>query len=96
METGYDIVPLLGNHEAMLLDACENNELTSEWIQNGGAETLKSFEISSLKNIECKYLNFFKALKLSNYSVYILAITFKEPKIFWLFLRMVSFEFSWD
>jgi len=35
---GFDIIPLLGNHEAMLLDAYNNEELTSKWIQNGGSE----------------------------------------------------------
>ena len=63
MEEGYDIVPLMGNHEVMLLDAYENEKSISIWIQNGGAETLKSFEISSLKTIELKYIEFFKKLK---------------------------------
>jgi serine/threonine protein phosphatase 1 len=62
---GFDIIPLLGNHEAMLLDAYNNKELTSKWIQNGGSETLKSFNITSLKDIEPKYIEFFKGL--SNY-----------------------------
>ena len=62
-EEGYDLVPLLGNHEAMLLDAHKNKEHISKWIQNGGSETLKSFKISSLKDIEPKYLKFFKELK---------------------------------
>ena len=65
MAKGFDIIPLLGNHEAMLLDAYNNKELTSAWIQNGGSETLKSFNITSLKDIEPKYIEFFKGL--SNY-----------------------------
>ena len=59
---GFDIVPLLGNHEAMLLDAYENEELVSIWIQNGGHETLKSFNISSLNDMEAKYIEFIKGL----------------------------------
>jgi serine/threonine protein phosphatase 1 len=59
----YDIVPLMGNHEVMLLEAYENEKNTSKWIQNGGSETLKSFEISSLKSIDVKYIEFFKKLK---------------------------------
>lgn len=59
---GFDIIPLLGNHEAMLLDAYSYSELTSKWIQNGGSETLKSFNITSLKDIESKYIKFFKGL----------------------------------
>lgn len=58
----FDIVALLGNHEAMLLDAYNNSELTSKWIQNGGFETLKSFNITSFKDIEPKYIEFFKGL----------------------------------
>jgi serine/threonine protein phosphatase 1 len=59
---GFDIVPLSGNHEAMLIDAYENEELESKWIQNGGSETLKSFNISSLNYMEAKYIEFFKGL----------------------------------
>lgn len=59
---GYDIVPLLGNHEAMLLDAHKNKDHIPQWIQNGGSETLKSFRINSLNNIDSKYLKFFRGL----------------------------------
>jgi serine/threonine protein phosphatase 1 len=62
-EKGFDIIPLMGNHEAMLLDAYESEKNTSIWIQNGGNETLKSFGINSLQNIELKYIEFFKKLK---------------------------------
>lgn len=60
----YDIVTLLGNHESMLVDAYNNESSISKWIQNGGSETLKSFEINSLKGLDSKYLNFFNSLKL--------------------------------
>ena len=63
LELGFNIVPLMGNHEAMLLDAHANDKNTSKWIQNGGSETLKSFNVSSLKNSELKYIEFFKELK---------------------------------
>lgn len=59
---GFDIVPLLGNHESMLLDAFNNEVRTPTWIQNGGSETLKSFKITSLKEIEPKYVEFLKGL----------------------------------
>ncbi|NQU32993.1 MAG: serine/threonine protein phosphatase [Bacteroidetes bacterium] len=61
-EKGYDIVTLLGNHEAMLLDAYVNKDHIFKWIQNGGSETLKSFKINSLNDIESKYFKFFKEL----------------------------------
>jgi len=59
---GFDIIPLLGNHEAMLLDAYNNEGLNSKWIQNGGSTTLSSFDINSLQDIESKYIDFFKRL----------------------------------
>lgn len=62
-ENGYNVIPLMGNHEAMLLDAFENEKNMSKWIQNGGNETLKSFEINSLKDIKSKYIEFFKGLR---------------------------------
>ncbi len=60
----YDVITLLGNHEAMLIDAYNDEGSIFKWIQNGGSETLKSFNIDALKNIEPKYLNFFNKLKL--------------------------------
>lgn len=67
-ERGFDITALLGNHESMLLDAYYNEELTPIWIQNGGSETLKSFNLSSLNDIGLKYIKFFE--ELSNYFVF--------------------------
>jgi len=60
---GFNIIPLMGNHEAMLLDALEAEKDISKWIQNGGDKTLKCFEINSLKDIESKYIDFFKGLR---------------------------------
>jgi serine/threonine protein phosphatase 1 len=60
---GYDVIPLMGNHEAMLMDAFNDENNISIWIQNGGRETLKSFKINSLKDIESKYIEFFKGLR---------------------------------
>ena len=60
---GFDVIPLLGNHEAMLLDAFEDQKNISLWTLNGGNETLKSFKVSSVKDIESKYIEFFKGLR---------------------------------
>ena len=62
-EKGFDIIPLIGNHEAMLLDTLANKKHLPLWIQNGGSETLKSFGISSLESLEPKYIDFFKDLQ---------------------------------
>jgi len=62
-EKGFDIFPLMGNHEVMLLDTFEDEKNSTKWIQNGGNETLKSFGIISVKDIESKYIKFFNDLK---------------------------------
>jgi serine/threonine protein phosphatase 1 len=59
----YDIISLIGNHESMLLDALDNDEHLSEWIQNGGSATLESFGIKSLKQLDQLYIDFFKGLQ---------------------------------
>lgn len=58
----------MGNYEVLLLESLDDDKNKSNWIQNGGAETLKSFEIDSIKDISPKYLAFFKKLK-SYYSI---------------------------
>jgi len=63
LENGFHIVPLSGNHEAMLLDAYDDPGNLPLWIYNGGATTLRSFHIRSIREIENKYLRFFKGLK---------------------------------
>jgi serine/threonine protein phosphatase 1 len=60
----YDVVTLLGNHEAMLIDALNNEDALSKWIQNGGSVTLKSFAIEALHDLEQKYVTFFNNLTL--------------------------------
>lgn len=61
-KSGFDIVPLLGNHEAMLLEAYENKDKIPIWLINGGAQTLKSFKISNLCDIDSVYIDFFRSL----------------------------------
>jgi len=64
IEKGYDIIPLMGNHESILLEVLENEEYLSKWIRNGGTETMNSFGITSLKQLNNRYVLFFKVLKL--------------------------------
>ncbi len=59
----FDIITLIGNHESMLLNALDNDEFLSAWIQNGGSTTLRSFGIRSLKHLDRLYIDFFKALQ---------------------------------
>lgn len=58
----YDIITLCGNHESMLLDACQNESAGPKWIQNGGSETLRSFGADSVKSIDLKHIDFLKNL----------------------------------
>jgi serine/threonine protein phosphatase 1 len=62
--SGFNIVTLMGNHEVLLLDAIENEENLEIWIQNRGKETLLSFGIQSLKELDQKYIVFFKELAI--------------------------------
>ncbi len=56
---GYKVFTLRGNHEQMLLDS-ENSRLDHYmWLMNGGDTTLKSFGISTISELDNKYLEFF-------------------------------------
>lgn len=61
-KNGFDIMPLLGNHEVMLLEAYENNDKFPAWLLNGGAQTLKSFKTSNLCDIDPDYIAFLRSL----------------------------------
>ena len=60
---GFDIIPLMGNHEAMLIDSIDSDAFLSNWMLNGGGVTLKSFGIKSLKALDQTYIDFFKGLQ---------------------------------
>lgn len=61
-ERGFGIIPLMGNHEAMMLEALEDEKSSYNWFMNGGQETLSSFGIESVKDLKSNYLRFFKNL----------------------------------
>ncbi|WP_052444743.1 metallophosphoesterase family protein [Flammeovirga sp. OC4] len=61
-KNNYDIIPLMGNHEALLLDSINNEDLQYKWLNNGGNKTLKSFQVESAKDIPLQYINFFNSL----------------------------------
>ena len=54
----------MGNHEALLHEALENEKKLPMWIQNGGGKTLLSFGLQSIKDMDQKYIAFFKELML--------------------------------
>jgi serine/threonine protein phosphatase 1 len=57
----YPIYTLRGNHEQMLMDAVNSEEGMDIWLQNGGIETMSSFEIYSLSELAEVYMSFFKS-----------------------------------
>lgn len=64
---GFDIIPLAGNHEAMLVDSYQNPEMLPLWYMNSGMTTLQSFDIRDITDIGKKYIDFF--LKLRYYEI---------------------------
>lgn len=54
MDEGYDVRPVRGNHEDMLLESVPGND--DYWMDGWGKETLKSFGVTALKNIPAHYL----------------------------------------
>jgi serine/threonine protein phosphatase 1 len=63
-EDGFDIIPLIGNHESMMLDSLGNDQSVSNWFMNGGYETLYSFGVESINELNNKYIHFFRNLPL--------------------------------
>jgi serine/threonine protein phosphatase 1 len=63
INTGYDVIPLAGNHETMLLDAFKNEMMLPLWLLNDGDTTLESFGEKSVFNISKEYIDFFLGLK---------------------------------
>ena len=53
------LVPILGNHEQMLLDAVENKIPLQDWLIHGGAETLDSYGSgAALAQLSAEHLDF--------------------------------------
>jgi serine/threonine protein phosphatase 1 len=62
MNSGFDITPLCGNHENMLVDSFGNPDIMPLWLLNSGMTTMQSFGIHDINYIEKKYLDFFQNL----------------------------------
>ncbi|MBN1388053.1 MAG: serine/threonine protein phosphatase [Bacteroidales bacterium] len=61
---GYDIIPLMGNHEDMMINAPQSPLDNYNWMLNGGGETLRSFGVLSVDEIDEKYMEFISGMKL--------------------------------
>jgi serine/threonine protein phosphatase 1 len=60
---GFNITPLAGNHEVMLIDSYYDPEMMPLWSMNSGMSTLESFGIQHIREIDKKYLEFFSSLE---------------------------------
>lgn len=60
---GYDLQPLRGNHEQLLLDALDDQETLKIWKGNGGYATLREFGVGHPRDLPERYLNFLKSLE---------------------------------
>jgi serine/threonine protein phosphatase 1 len=45
---GYNIICLMGNHEEFLFESSKSVHVEMQWIQNGGVETLESYNALSM------------------------------------------------
>jgi serine/threonine protein phosphatase 1 len=58
LDRGYDIRPLMGNHEYMMIEACLNDFKFETWKMNGAKETLSSFGVEKPLHINKEILSF--------------------------------------
>jgi len=62
LESRCRVVPLLGNHELMLLDAVLHSTILGPWLECGGAATVRSYD-GKLSNIPSEHLAFIRRCK---------------------------------
>lgn len=55
---GYNIIPLIGNHEILALEAAKNLNCYKIWLQNGGVQTLQSYGFSDIYDYEKNWWKF--------------------------------------
>lgn len=63
IEKGYNVTPLTGNHEWMLVKSYDYPGMLPLWLYNEGMTTLVSFGVKDVRSISGKYMNFFRNLK---------------------------------
>jgi serine/threonine protein phosphatase 1 len=62
LEQQCRLVPLLGNHELMLLDSLENPRVIGMWLECGGDATVRSYG-GRLENVPAEHLAFIRRCK---------------------------------
>lgn len=95
---GYAIRALQGNHEEMLVNAYnweknhpkrwfrKGNPSLDLWLDNGGKDTLRSFNVERIVDIPINYISWMEHLplyhSLSNYLIVHAGFNFNRPSIF--------------
>jgi len=59
---GFDILPLTGNHEWMLVNSYLNPDMLPLWLMNSGQTTIESFGLNEISELDEVYFNFFRNL----------------------------------
>ncbi len=59
---GYSIITLRGNHEQMLLASIDSETNLDLWLFNRGLDTIESFGLSSINELDQVYVEFFQHL----------------------------------
>jgi len=59
---GFDVVPLTGNHEAMLVASFYDPSMSCLWHMNSCESTLSSFGVEDVMDLEKRYIDFFSGL----------------------------------
>ena len=62
-KSGFNVTPLMGNHEVLLINSWYDPDGLSNWLMNNGISTLNSFRINDIKQIDSHYLTFLTSLE---------------------------------
>ena len=61
-KSGFNVTPLIGNHELMLINSWDDQDNLRLWMMNNGMPTLLSFGIGNIRDLKKQYLRFFNSL----------------------------------
>lgn len=63
-DSSYDVRPIRGNHDDMMLRTLtgQHDEHSEYWLRLWGYETLKSFAVESVSNLDSKYITLLDSL----------------------------------
>ena len=86
-ENGYQVNCLLGNHEQMMIESYQGSRVEySNWLWNGGEDTMRSFRVKNLEEIPDKYWQFLDSLpcfiETEEYIFVHAGINFRSPEPF--------------